>query len=773
MKIHLFPCGNRVGELIIKVYRELVCFGCFFVSGMSCADPVWEFINEIEYPEILSSIATADNVFVKLPVQIPLSNLASLQLEDQIEVKTNRDTSITFSIRDISNFNNGDRGWNAANNLEEGLQTISMTAGREHFLASVITAENSFWVIANKLTDQDDYIGWIYSHSRQTPPPLNTHLIEEDSRDFFSGANILALEEPTLKVSYTAENSDGRFVLPGDETVWTISIENKFDQEKKSLSLDIGGKWGEDLEFPDTSLWTDFPENCRDASSEPYKKPYTITCEISQIEAKSTLEFTMKSQIRKPAYVGPIGFLTIILWDSEASKSYFADTNLFTPIYIDQDYLIDTDLDGVTDFNEKFLKTDPNDKNSALEREAQIDIAVLYTSNYKSEFKIAPETLINSEINFTNEIFTGSRTGVRFDIVHSGLLDYENNCTASRCRTNQTWNDTQTVLDEFGRKDKGRWRESEKIRALYGADLVIILDGATGGDETQGMAVSGGNMRGLVLPQYRTVFVHQSPNYEPYNDWKKTTLTHELGHLFSLQHSRRQDNSNGSFAWATGHGEDDNFATMMAYFDVFNATRINRFSDPSRSDCGYITLKRPCGVDRSDPLNGADAVGAIKATRFQIEQFSPRRPILSTKSSDGKIHATKFLAGAVKDIELGFKTKFSPYDTITASGTINLAPDHVGKVGTTHIIVDAGPLGVFQINRQGQFVALDMAAPVLVGSISPRPLRGIEDLPVLNDFIAGPLGVTEARLNLYFGYTLIDLDLLVYSADPLTIQIGE
>ena len=40
-------------------------------------------------------------------------------------------------------------------------------------------------------------------------------------------------------------------------------------------------------------------------------------------------------------------------------------------------------------------------------------------------------------------------------------------------------------------------------------------------------------------------------------------------------------------------------------------------------------------------------------------------------------------------------------------------------------------------------------------------------------FIAAPLGVTEARLNLYFGYTVIDLDLLVYSADALTIQIGE
>ena len=773
MKIHLFLCVSQIRELIIKVCRELVCFSCLFVSSISCADTIWEFINQIEHSEILSSIATADNVFVKLPIQIPLSYLTSLQLEDQIEVKISLDTSITFLIRDISNFGNGDTGWNAANSSEEGLQTISMTAGREHFLASIITAENSFWVIANKLTDQDDYIGWIYSHSRNTPPPLNARLIEEDSSDFFSGPNIMALEEPTLKVSYTAEYSDGRFVFPGDETVWTISIENNFDQEKKSLSLDIGGKWGEDLEFPDTSVWTDYPESCRDASSEPYKKPYTITCEISQIEAKSTLEFTMKSQIREPAYVGPIGFLTIILWDSEASKSYFADIDLFTPIYVDQDYLIDTDLDGVTDFNEKFLETDPNDKDSVLDREAQIDVAVLYTSNYKNEFKIATETLINSEINFTNEIFMGSRTGVRFNIVHTGLLDYENNCLASRCQTNQTWNDTQTVLDEFGRIDKGRWRESEKIRVLYGADLVIILDGATGGDETQGMAVSGGNMRGLVQPQYRTVFVHQSPNYEPYSDWKKTTLTHELGHLFSLQHSRRQDNSNGPFAWATGHGEDDNFATMMAYFDVFNATRINRFSDPSRFDCGYITLRRPCGVDRSDPLNGADAVGAIKVTRFQIEQFSPSRPTLRTKSSDGKVHATKFLAGAVKDIELGFKTNFSPNDKITASGTINLAPEHVGKVGTTHIIVDAGSLGVFQINREGQFVALDMSAPVLVGSISPRPLRGIEDLPVLNDFIAASLGVTEARLNLYFGYTVIDLDLLVYSADALTIQIGE
>ena len=759
---------------MINFLQKLFRVGFFFISGSTFADPVWEFINESEYSEILSSIEAPNNAIAALPIEVSLPYLTSLQREEEIEIKITRDISINFPIADILSFSNGDKGWHAANYSAKRLQTISMTAGHRHFLASLTTPESSYRVIAKKQSNQNSYIGWIYNEIGETTLPTNDHLHEKDPNNFFSDVSILALEEPTIEISYSSKNSDGRFMLPGGETVWTISIKNTFDQEKKSLSLDIGGKWGEDLEFPDTSVWTEYPENCRDAGSEPYKNPYTITCQINLIEANSSIEFVMKSQIREPTYMGPIGFLTIMLWDSEASKSYIAPTNLFNPIYIDQDYLIDTDLDGVTDFNEKFLKTDPNDSNSSLDRDAEIDVAVLYTDNYNNEFDIAPETLINSEINFVNEVFTGSNTGVRFNIVHYGLLDYKNNCTASRCQPNQNWNDTQTVLDEYGRKDKKNWQVSEKIRAVYGADLVIILDGAAGGDTTQGMAVSGGNMRGLVQPQYRTVFVHQSPKYESYNGWKKTTLTHELGHLFSLQHSRRQDNSTGAFAWATGHGEDDNFATMMAYFDEFGyATRINRFSDPNRSDCGYITLERPCGIERSDALDGADAVGAIKTVRYQIEQFSPKRPTLETKSSDGKSYPAKFLAGAIKDTELGFKTMFSPSDAITARGTINVAPKHIGKIGTTHIIIDGGPLGAFQVNSENEFVGLDLTAPVLVGSIVPRPLKGIEDLSVLNDLVAGPLGVTAATLNVYFGYTVVDNNLLVYSASPLTVQIAE
>ena len=77
------------------------------------------------------------------------------------------------------------------------------------------------------------------------------------------------------------------------------------------------------------------------------------------------------------------------------------------------------------------------------------------------------------------------------------------------------------------------------------------------------------------------------------------------------------------------------------------------------------------------------------------------------------------------------------------------------------------------MDAEGQFVRLDLTAPVLVGSIAPRPLKGIEDLSVLDELVVEPLGITAATLNVYFGYSVLDNSLLIYSGDPMTIQISE
>ena len=101
------------------------------------------------------------------------------------------------------------------------------------------------------------------------------------------------------------------------------------------------------------------------------------------------------------------------------------------------------------------------------------------------------------------------------------------------------------------------------------------------------------------------------------------------------------------------HALFDKFGTIMTYPSKFGrAVGTRRFSDASRSDCEYtdpITSEKIynvyCGGIRSDLEKGADAVGAMKITRYQHE-LSPSRPVLPTASSDGEYYPAKFLAGA-------------------------------------------------------------------------------------------------------------------------------
>ena len=218
----------------------------------------------------------------------------------------------------------------------------------------------------------------------------------------------------------------------------------------------------------------------------------------------------------------------------------------------------------------------------------------------------------------------------------------------------------------------------------------------------------------------------------------------------------------------------------MPYATAFGiATQINRFSDASRSDCNYTdpiifieVFNAPCGIDIADTENGADVVAAMRIVRYQHEMFSPPRPVLPTRASDGENYSSKFLAGAIKDIEVGFVSNFLSSEKINIEGTIRISSEHAGKIGTTHIIIDAGALGAFQLNDSNAFVPLDLKAPVLVGAIEPRPLKSIEDLLVFDDLVPRLLGIDSLLLNIYFGYSLLDTGLLVYSGAPLTVQIG-
>ena len=787
-------CSKRSIEVLLLL----------LLSGMSQAEPIWLLVDEVANENELSSAVKPTDAITPLAIEITLATLATLDRDSEVVLSLGRGVELNFVIENVINYPNGDIGWSAAEESNGYLQTCSITAGVTDLVAALMTSDKSYEVVAKRQAHRDSYIGWLYQEVYKTPKPLNEVSIAPPASD----RAYSFLTEPGLSVVISTDLVDQYYTIIGQDLVWTFTLSNTLDRVTKALTLSVGGSYADTASkyyyrsaFNDNSEFFDLPDNCVEKTypdTDPFRLIDEISCEINPMAAQSSQTLTLKSRMKpgltldklqSGALSVPLTTLTEIdmktgafIVESGSYSGYFSG-----PIPV-VDVLTDSDADGLSDYNEGLLGSDPLDASSDASRDVVIDIAVLYTSNFVEQVAINPETKINSAMTIVNEIFSGSNTGIQFNIVHYEPLDYINNCTADRCEASQSWNDTQTVLAEYGAKNEKSWRFSEKIRSLKGADYVLIMDGGAGLDPTAGQAVSGTLNRGYFgfKKHKRTIFVH----YENYGyDIDEQTIAHELGHMLGSSHSRKQNQNvfgldsgtAGTFPWATGHAVEDKFVTIMPYPEEFGiASQISRFSDASRSDCDYIdpinfinVINAPCGIEITDTENGADVVAAMRIVRYQHEMFSPPRPVLPTRASDGENYSSTFLASSIKDIEVGFVSNFLNSEKINIEGTIRISSEHAGKIGTTHIILDAGVLGAFQLNDSHAFVPLDLTAPVLVGAIEPRPLKSIEDLLVFDDLVPRLLGIDSLLLNIYFGYSVLGTGLVVYSGAPLTVQIEQ
>ena len=786
----------------VYIKRSINAFLLLLLSGMSQAGPIWLLVDEVANESELSSAVTPTDAITPLAIEIQLETLATLDRDSEVVLNIGGGVELSFVIENVTSYPNGDIGWSAAKESNGYLHTFSITAGATDLVASLKTGDKSYAIAAKRQEHRDSYIGWLYREAYKAPKPLNEAPAAAPTSDrvaFF-------LEKPGLTVDVSTDLVDQYYAVIGQDLVWTFTLGNTLDRVTNALTLTIYGTyvdpaykmWNpEGAGFSDNSEFFDLPDNCVEKTyldTDPFRKIDEISCEIDPMASQSSQTLTLKSRMKPGVTLDQlIGeyALNVPFTDLTETETYIVAYGSYNghfsgPIPI-MDVLTDSDADGLSDYNEALLGSDPLDASSDASRDVVIDIAVLYTSNFVEETAISPETKINSAMTIVNEMFSGSKTGIQFNIVHYEPLDYINNCTADRCEAGQSWNDVQTVLSEYGVRNEKQWRFSEKIRSLKGADYVLIMDGGGGLDPTSGQAESGVFNRGYFgfKKHKRTVFVHyENDGY----DYDEQTIAHELGHMLGNSHSRKQNRGSdldpdtvGTFPWAAGHAVEDKFVTIMPYASKFGiASQISRFSDASRSDCDYFDLinsvdvvNAPCGIEIADTEEGADVVAAMKIVRYQHEMFSPPRPVLPTRASDGESYSSTFLASAIKDIEVGFVSNFLSNEKINIEGTIRISSEHAGKIGTTHIILDAGALGAFQINDSNAFVPLDLTAPVLVGAIEPRPLKSIEDLLVFDDLVPGLLGIDSLLLNIYFGYSLLDTGLVVYSGAPLTVQIGQ
>ena len=589
-----------------------------------------------------------------------------------------------------------------------------------------------------------------------------------------SGADGVMFSYSDLSFSFTSDLEDAVFYI-GDAITWTVVINNNSAADAPAFRLQESGNDPSFDRFGKYAEWLEIPSSCAISDGNngyPYENG--LVCSINSVPAKSSMTLTFITQMLPDSLSQiPSGGIPNPWFDvtTPVEGNYLVLDNSFNAHNPVEDVLTDTDGDGISDFNENLAGTNPNDMSSLSTLDSIIDVAFLYTKAFTADISRLnqPQPYIDDLLSGVNSIYGDvSETGIQFRAVHYQELLYENPDATLR------WNSVTDLMNQYGTPGKNQWTISENIRAMSGADLVVILDGQAGEDEFSGLAAGTFGSKGYFANNSRRTVVMHTTNFNE----EESTLAHELGHVFGLAHGARQTGE-GIFGWARGYGVDNEFATIMAYSGLYNVTPYTdltkRFSNPRSMACEGLA----CGVDKADPENGADAVSALQATRYQVEAFAPTRPTLEVTFSDAMQRDVTIEAGAVKNSVVGFDDSFSCEDTVTAASTIRLAEEHVGLMGSAHAMVSAGALGVFAVTAKGELekmadtaVTADNVEALFAEASQGRTasLRAAE-MPVALDALKPKGGLFEsALLTIHFGYTLVNSDLVVMSENPLNLE---
>lgn len=404
--------------------------------------------------------------------------------------------------------------------------------------------------------------------------------------------------------------------------------------------------------------------------------------------------------------------------------------------------LDDTDGDGVKDYSETLLGTDPTDSASKPTSNI-IDTLVIYSQSVPAIYGGDPSARIDQLIALSNQVYQSSGLELSLRLASS---------TQKTMDESATLNTLLSAMDDRS----GSFSDLDTLKANASADIVILMLPNNPNSDLCGLANLGGfGSRGDFLSENNranangTVFI---------NCGDDTTTVHEIGHILGLGHSRKQDpTEGGTFSWAVGYGVDANFVTVMAYGSEFaNANTILKHASPDDIGCNNL----PCGIAKTDSANGADAVQALRVSQYQVAKYYASAASATDTDGDGTPDTTDTDDDndGVPDVSDAFPTNSSEFVDTDSDGTGNNADTDDDNDGTADTD-DAFPLDA---TRAANARLVNIATRDLVGTGNEVLIGGL--------IIAGDSRKTvviRAR-----GESLIDADpnLQGLLADP-TLQL--